>query len=324
MARMEGRRPVSRRPAVRGWTARGLVVAASLLWGVPARAADASQVLARLRVLPGATCLRAEAIAAQTEQWLQGIALADDFVIVVQGSAVDPRRAQLRVERTGRVVAHRSFDPGPARCGHLHAAVGLAVGLAIKASLVEELAQPLPDDPSVRGLGLTAAVSALGLRRVLPGTSAGLQLLAGHGLGRFARVRLGVLGTVQGAVALPRDVGAFDVAVAAVRADACLRGRLATLWHGALCMGAVGGVLRARGARVAESRAASVGYAAVTNGAELELEVARRWSLSLELSAVFLLHDVEIGLRSDAGERVASRWLDRVGFALGLGPVYLF
>jgi hypothetical protein len=292
----------------------------------PARAAgpDADDIRELLRVQAGATCLGAEALAEQVQQWLHDSPIADDVEIAVVGSPTDPRVVRIRVLQDGRVIAHRAFEPGPARCSHLQAAVGLAIALSLKASLVEELGEPLPDDPASRSRGWALAVGSLGTYRVLPELAPGLSVAARYAVGEHVLLRLGLVGVATFDVRLDERRGSFDAALPAARVDACARSRLAGPMHGSACVGLLGGALYVRGADVPTPTSETVAVIAFANAAELELELSERWSLSLELTMTFLLHRVEVGLQDAQGTRVGTRGLPSPGYGLGVGPVCYF
>lgn len=293
------------------WLVCGVLASAS-----SAHAADVDAIRARLRVEPGATCLTAEQLAVEVEPLLEAGRVPSDLVFVVEGSAIDPRSARLRVVRQDRTIAQRAFEPGPDRCGHLHAAVGLAIALAINAAY-----EQAPE----RAREWSVSAAFLGAYRVLPRLAPGLELLARRELGEHVRVRAGVLGLGAFGVAVAPGAGTFDAVLLAARAEGCAHTELGSAMLGAgACLGLLAGALHAWGGEVARATRAVVPWLALSGAVDLELALSPRWSLELGLRANVLLHRVAVGVEDARGARVESRALDQVGFALAVGPVYYF
>ncbi len=301
-----------------------LTLCGALCHATTARAVDAQQVRQLLRVRPGATCLSSERLAREVEQWLYDEEIATDVTIVVEGSAKDPRSAVLRVVRAGRTLAHRAFEPGPAGCDRLQAAVGLAIALALKASMVDELAQPLGDDPVARAYGWSLSAASIGTYQVLPGFAPGLGLAAHWALGPRVAFRFGAVGVRAFDAELERSGGRFDATLIAGRCDACVRAMLTTGLRAQACAGVLGGGLSASGNDFANARTSVVAWFAFANAAGLELELSTHWSLTLDFSVAFPFHGVRIGIEDSDGTEVDGQSLDRAGFALEIGPMYNF
>jgi hypothetical protein len=189
---------------------------------------------------------------------------------------------------------------------------------------VEELGEPMPDDPASRTRGWSLDVRTLGTYRMLPELAPGLSVAARFALGEHVALRAGLLGVASFDVRLDEGRGTFDAAMPAARIDACAQSRLSGPLHGSACVGMLGGGLYVRGADVQTPTSETVAVVTFANAAGLELELSRRWSLSLELSVTFLLHRVEVGLQDDRGTRVGTRSLPGTGYGLGVGPVYYF
>jgi hypothetical protein len=290
----------------------------SLLWlmlayASSAHAADAARIRSRLRVEPGATCLTAEKLATEVAQLLDDAPLADDFVFFIEGSVSDPQNVYLRVVRQEGVVAQRAFEPGPARCNHLHAAVALAIALAIKAD--HEAAPALVRHWSLSGAGLWSY-------RLLPQFAPGLELSVRRTFGDHVLVRAGALGALAFGARLASLPGSFNATLLAARAEGCGRIALASPLRAGACVGMLGGMLYVAGHEVANPTNSTVPFIALSSALDVEFELARNWSLLLGLSASFLLDQVKVGFETKTGAQGESRALDRFGFALGLGAAY--
>jgi hypothetical protein len=275
----------------------------------------AEEIRAQLRVERGATCLTAHQLALEVEPLLDDVELPTDLVFEVEGSQIDPRRARLRILRDDTVIAERAFEPGPERCGHLHAAVGLAIALAINASQEEERNR-------VRVWSGTAA--ALWTYGFLPQLAPGLELLARRDLGEHFRMRAGLLGIAGIDAKVVSPASTFDALWLTARADGCWRTALSSTLRVQACAGLCGGVLHVQGDGAGDAPSESMPWVALSAGADLELAVSEQWALALGISSTYLLHRVQLGVEDTAGRRVETRSLDRVAIALGIGPVYYF
>jgi hypothetical protein len=297
---------------------RGCLIALCALLA-PARAAnavDTERIETLVRVVPGATCLRAHELALAVEPLLDDLRVPSDFEFLVEGSASNSRSARLHILRHGRPVAERAFEPGPERCSHLHAAVALAIALAINAAREEEERARVPE--------WSLSGSLLGTSGFVPQLGAGLELLLGRSFGEHVRLRLGPTGNLAFDASIGAPQGSFDAALAGARADGCVRGKLSTTLHALGCAGMLGGALYVSGDELRDSTRPVVPWLAVAAAASLELELAHRWSLALGFSLAFLLHRVEVGSEDATGAWQQSRELERLAFALGIGPTYYF
>jgi hypothetical protein len=104
--------------------------------------ADSRPLGDALRVQPGATCVTAAALDEHVQAWLGSDQVEADLWVRVEGSADDPRDVSFEMGRGAQVLARRRFQPGPGRCDHLQAALGLAIALAIRVSLLDDFVEP--------------------------------------------------------------------------------------------------------------------------------------------------------------------------------------
>jgi hypothetical protein len=236
-----------------------------------------------------------------------------DITIVVEGSTTDPRGVVLYIVRGGQTLAHRDFDPGPARCEYLEAAVGLAIALSLRA---------LPTKPNARGWSLSAA--CLGTYRMLPEFAAGLDLAVHWAVDTNVVLRLGALGNMAFDVELGRDIGRYDANLVAARLDACLHVVPTDGLHGQVCTGILSGAVYVGGTDFRNPRSAVFPWTALANAVGFQLDLSTHWSLTLEFSVAFLLHEVRIRVEDFNGTEVDGQSFSRAGFALGFGPMYNF
>ncbi len=296
-----------------------------------------------ITVEPGATCLDATALIEHVETWLETGTVDADLSVVVRGSPDRPRTVAFQTLRSGRVIASRRFDPGPERCDHLHAALGLAIAMAIKASLVEEiagasLAAPAPALPTPasspivnpasnsRPEARSWALAADGLAALasLPDVAFGFDARAERTLGASFGVRLGIFAMTSLGERFEGAAGRFDAWLLAPRVDLCAG---VDVWRRARvrgCMGAAVGVIHARGYDLPAPRSAFVRWSAVANGLDVTADLTTNWSLDAGLTLFLPVARNSIVIRDASGRVIEARDLASVGGYFGLGPVYRF
>lgn len=298
-----------------------------MLGAFAARADGPTRPLAEaLHVHPGATCVDTATLAEQVGTWLASDQVDAGVSVDVEGSADDPRAVAFTMTRGAGVVARRRFDPGPERCENLQASLGLAIALAIKVSLLDELAgfrvaAPVPAAPA-RPLALSAGAT-LGVG-VLPGVEGGLTTHLARAIGAAFAVRVGILALAGWGKALDSVAGSFDAELLALQIDACVRVDLLPRLHLRGCTGVAGGALFAQGSDVPGSRGAASGWGAVADSLGLVADLGDRWSAEAEITMLVPFDRTRVGVRSAAGDEVDSRELGAFGGAVSLGPVLRF
>ena len=211
-----------------------------------------------------ATCLDAQTLVEDVQSWIGTDTVDSDVVVDVRGSPEQPRVVGFRLLRGGRVTAVRRFEPGPARCEQLHAVLGLAIAMASKASLMEDIAPTVPPaTPAPYVLPPTAPPGALPSWAIAANAVIGLAVLPDAAFGADARIeraltstfgaRLGLLAILaQGETfAAP---GHFDAWLLAPRLDLCAGLELPSRLHAHGCIGISVGGLHAQGYSYPETR----------------------------------------------------------------------
>jgi hypothetical protein len=205
----------------------------------------------------------------------------------------------------------RRFNPAPKDCDELHAVVGLAIALAIDATVLdsrspppapvrrtapqaEEGENPLaprpekiipagPSPPTALWSGRLALVGGLSV-----GTPPGLA-----GIGRFSfeaswrewvDIRIGVLGGSTGRQPAGSGTAVFSVAGALL--DVCAGPRLARIVRPRLCVGSVAGAAIARGEGFVDDLTSRLPWMAVSAEGNLRVRVATRIEVELAAGAV--------------------------------------
>lgn len=204
--------------------------------------------------------------------------------VVVSATATT---AELTVMELGRPVATRVFPEIPAKCDDLHAALGIAVAVAIEAAIVQQREEAPPTAPPVvmpapvvaptptkparsspaparpRLVDVTLDLSVLGTLRAPDDLGVGGRIDVDVGALSWMFMRFGVVAMDSPSIAIAD--GHVDALVVAGSAAVCPRRELAPL-EIALCNGAQLGVLHARGRDLPGSQASNVLHASFTSG----------------------------------------------------------
>jgi hypothetical protein len=278
-------------------------------------------------VSPGATCLDVTALAEHVGGWLGTETTDADVWVRVDGSPDDPRTVSFEMGRGDRLLARRRFAPGPERCEHLQAAVGLAIALAIRVSLLDEIVgsrERAPETPPAKQEDWTLGGGAVVAFGVLPGAALGAAFRVERALPPNFALRLGVLGLAAWDRTFATVPGFFDAETLALRFDACVRLDLAPRLAGRGCAGLLAGGLLAQGRDFAQSQSASSGWVAVANALEMAVGLADHWSFDGEVTLVLPLESTQARVLSATRDVVEARDLSTVGVTIMLGPVYRF
>lgn len=319
-------------------TSAALVAALSVPHRARATAPPQIELAEAISVEPGATCLDHDDLVQQVRMWVGRDQIDDRVRIVVRGDAQKTDQVWFGIEHDGELAASRTFDRAPHRCGNLHAAVSLAVAIAIDATILQEIAPappaaaqaPAPDPPTPPA-GTTAPPqreptrvggalegSILG---GMPGRIGGGGLLAIElGPAPFLDIRLAGLaaGTRESLAA-----GSVVLVLAAARFDLCpVRTFGAARLR--LCVGVASGALHARGRGFEAPRSTSVPWLAVVGGFGVQVPADRRVALGISLDAYVPVVRPTVTVGEPGAAPLASRPMPPVAGSLGIGPVVRF
>jgi hypothetical protein len=302
----------------------GALLALSAPLGSAAYAAEQRALDDAVRVTPGATCLRADKLIEDIAHRLGGSELDADLSIEVRGSPSFARFVEVQLKRAGTTEAERRFEPGPAACEDLHAALGLAIALAIKASLREAQGEEASAAP--RGSARAWQLGANGLVGLMvpPGAAYGADLRLARAFTRRIAGRLAVFGLWNPERTFAQTAGRFDVWLVGGRAEACAA---PALWaHASLsaCLGLSFGGILARGEAFAPSASASRRLLGLASALEFAFDLTPAWSLSLAVSVLVPFERTSFVVRDSAGSVVDARDLSVVGGFVSFGPAYNF
>ncbi|HEX3772655.1 MAG TPA: hypothetical protein VHV30_17370 [Polyangiaceae bacterium] len=310
-----------------------LMVGAFLLVALPAGEAFGAAQRAltdAIEVRPGATCVEVATLADQVATWLGSGTADEDIWVRVEGSPDDPRTVSFEMGRGDRRLAHRLFDPGPALCEHLQAALGLAIALAIRVSVLDDIVparEPLEptatrklDERDRWALGGGVA----GAFGVLPGASVGAAVRLERELPPNFVLRLGMLGLAAWDETFAAVSGSFDAQAVAGRLDACVEADVVPRLVARGCAGVLVGGLFSQGQSFASSRSASSGWTAAAGALEAMARISDHWSVDVEASVILPLENTRVRVLDSTGEEVASRDLSGRGVMMTVGPTYRF
>jgi hypothetical protein len=279
-------------------------------------------------VRPGATCVELAPLAEDVAAWLGADTVDADVWVRVEGSTEDPRTVSFEMGRGDRVLARRRFAPGPERCEYLQAALGLAIALAIRVSLLDEIVGPRQESaparpPEARRPWAVGAGGAASFG-VLPGAALGASVFAERYLPPSFALRLGALGLATRDRTFATGSGAFDAEILALRLDACARFDFVRRLSGLACAGFLAGELLAQGHDFASSRSASSAWIAAASAIGVAIGLADRWSLNVDASLVLPLDPPQVEVLSAAGTVAETRDLSQAGVTMTFGPLYRF
>lgn len=266
-------------------------------------------IAAALTVTPGATCLSAETLAEHVPTWLGRDEVDVGVRIEVRGDVFARNAATLTVQTPAGLI-ERSFEDGPPGCSDLHAVLGLAIAMAIDASVLTELGyqvvdEPPPPTPAVdserpplltrraaseptprrRGARLRAIAGVRGGLWVgmLPGLAGGGQLHVELGWRPWFELRLGALGGYGGR--RPLGGGMVEFGLVAGRVDACFGVQRRRL-RPRLCLGPAVGALQAVGSDFPVINDVVSPYVAATLALELRIMTTSMFALDVTLDGV--------------------------------------
>lgn len=270
---------------------------------------------ASLRVEPGATCVSEDSLRMQIDAWLGATPLGAGMAIEVQGSPTNPRQIGFVLTEGRRLVAHRDFAPGPSACTQLEASLALAIALALKASLLQELE---PERPSWR---LAVGLSGLVMLGFAPRAPAGVQATFDAALTRHLWLRAGLAYWAAGHNELPLGRGRFDLQGLAFRGELCGTPLArASAWSVFACAGTRIGGLWAQGQQLPTEAKVRDPWVALSLGFGAALNLSARWSLELYAGMVASVARSRFELREPIGGRLDAYTIPTLASELSLGP----
>jgi hypothetical protein len=216
----------------------------------------------------------------------------------VQGDSNDPHSAVFDIVRAGTTRTRR-FDRAPQSCDELHAAVGLAIALAIDMAVLDDLTEMrASDEPPPGPRWLATFLVGFG-QELLPGTALAAEV--GLTLSPLPILRLRLDAAVQRVFGaeIPASAGQLDATFVGIGLSLCMGGRLLDRLSALLCAGPLGGEVFARGRGYAPSRSARKGLFGVRSGARLVVTAGLSWVLDVSLTALVRAPTYEVTRSAD-------------------------
>lgn len=277
-----------------------------------------------LDVEPGATCVTAAALGEHVRAWLGSDEVDSDLWIRVKGSEDDPRDVFFTMGREDQVLARRRFQPGPDRCDDLQAALGLAIALAIRVSLIDGIAPTAVRPPPARRDVWALEGDGLASWDVLPGGAFGVGVRVERSLPPNFEMRLGFEGLGAWDKTFDHVSGTFDATLFSLRLDACVTFALGGPVGALGCFGFEAGGLYAQGKNFTTPQGSFARWLALANAFGVTIEVTPHWSVQWTLTLALPLEHPRIGVQTSSGAVVDARELAAVGGELAFGPAYRF
>lgn len=322
------------------FTAAIVLLAASAGRAEPPPAPVERPVVEALRVEQNA-CFDATTLAPHVRAWIGHDGIDRRIAVELRGAPDSADGLQLTVLRDGRAVGGRRFGRLDVPCTEVRAAVGLAIAVAIDATLLDALAAPPPapaaprpppaDTPprappppaqtARRAQRLGASVDVIALLGALPSPALGVapsfELLPSERI----HVRIGGLVTTSSKAALA--VGSVSASILAARVDVC-----PAFFFGQTrlraCAGVAGGRLAITGAGYSPSYAPSAPWVAPILRVDLRLPLASWIGVVIGVDGFVPVMRARLDVVDEAGNVTASELLSPAGAAFGFGPEVLF
>lgn len=292
-----------------------------------------------LVVTRGATCVDHDRLALQVRTWLDHPDVDARLRIEVVGDEEHSLRLSFTLRRGDEVIAVRSFDPAPERCTDLHAVVGLAIALAIDATVLESVGveprtvppriepptvrktKPKPGVPQPRARQWRMRIDLTGMFTVghPPGVGGGAKLELGFAWREILELGVGTLAASSGSE--PVGDGAATFSVVGGLAQICAGPPWRRLRPRG-CAGVIAGAAIAAGQGFMVDATRRVAWVDIPFGADLRVQLAPRVDFTLGIDGlVAVVRPVFEAISLD--EEVVVRRFPRVGLAIEAGLSFL-
>lgn len=315
------------------WILAASALVAEAQSSAPAVSADQS-VADAVTVAPGGTCLEEERLEHRIARWLERERIDGDIRVQVQGGPnANDFRFTLRRKDASPTVREMSEVPGD--CGDQHAAVALAIALAIDASLLGPLEEPEPTtvvaptpiQPLPREEPFQPRISAS------LGGGAGVGFVTDKALGAFValhgelmrnfELRLAGRWTGIFKAAWPELGINYDVGLTTASLGLCPVVRPLRSLSATACGEFLGGLFRTKAFGLRSAAVQNLPYWAVGAGLDFRIHVTARVSVRVSFDLVLPLIARSIVIDDPMGDVAGQRDLLPASVFLGLGPMFL-
>jgi hypothetical protein len=295
-----------------------LVVAAAFLASTRhAAAAQGTRPLQdAIELLPGRTCLDEKRLESHVRAWLGTDRIDTEIRIVVQGDALRPNAAEFRITR-GAKVRVRRFEATPTGCEEAHAAIGLAIALAIDGGVLRRVAQLAPAEPPFRRFTLQGGVAF----DVLPSLSFGGRAGFEHELLDWLTGLFELSGQYSPDNVIAGVSGSFSATLLTAGARVCAGRPVSEALEFTLCGGAAAGAIHAQGSGYTTTRSSTGFWGGVQTGIRADVKLGIRWVTDLELVVPFYSPPFRV---DRGGAEDAVRRPQPAGIAVHFGPSFEF
>jgi hypothetical protein len=282
----------------------------------------ARAVVDAIAVRGGGSCIDRDELGEHVHAWLEREHIDAELGVVLDlRASADRQAAHLVLRRDDRVLAERTFPRLPSECSRAVAALGLAIALAVDATILDELtAASVAPAPS--RFGASATIEGAALAGVLGRPSAGLLLgveLRGRG-DVAARLAIGTTTRAQ----LSVGSGAAEVGLSVGRAELCRGAPWGGEWALRGCAGMAAGVARAEGQGFAQTSTANMAWFAPTAGVALVYHLRPPAALTFGADLMAVLVRPRLQVHDREGGVVAQRSLPSMGAGLSVGAAWEF
>jgi hypothetical protein len=301
-------------------------------------AIDTVDIATALDVRAGATCVDEDRLATQVRTWLEVPQIDARLRIEVVGDEEHPLKLSFTLRRGDEIIAVRAFDPAPERCTDLHAVVGLAIALAIDATVLESVGveprtkPPPPSKPDrviqppprirpttprarPRVWRLRADITGLFTYGHPPGVGGGAKLELDFSWREILEIGTGAIAASSGSQ--PVGDGAATFSVVGALGQLCA-GPPWRVWRPRGCVGVIAGAAIAAGQGFMVDQTSRVAWVVVPFGADVRVRLARRVAFTLGIDGLAAVVRPVFEAVTISQQRVVRRF-PRVGLALEAG-----
>jgi len=256
-----------------------LIALAGSLSPLHAQAAEHERTLTdAIGVVKGATCLDEQRLEAEVRTWLGRDRVAPNVRVLVRGDAANPSSVEFWISH-GRETRSRRFDRLPAGCDDAHAALGLAIALAIDANVLRRFVDLGPESRPIREVTFEIG----GGHEVVPGYSLGGMVGVEHSIFDWLSARADVLASFSWNQSVAGTTGAFDALLVAATLRACVGGEPLGDVRVELCTGAGAGAIHSQGEHYTVSHGATGAWVGAASGLRLSFVLGIPWVVDLDM-----------------------------------------
>jgi len=323
-----------------------LEIAASLV-GLTAPEQPSSTLAQAIDVVAGATCLEQAALTKYVAMWLERDSVDAAITVAVRGDPADAHAMSFVISRDSRGASPRRMHSLPDDCAAMHAAVSLAIAVAIDASVLDGALQSVGPPPATPPPAMVLTREARAVDRPAParrrppvrrariglfGGAAGSfssGLLGGFGYGADARLVVRMRRAIDvdlgaGAIWAPSAAlagGRYRSTLGRAEARACGRLIAKRLVVRACAVAGAGG-LRVVGTQYDRPRRSVAPWVGVGPAFEFVLPASSTWAFAARLDLWVPLIRTNLVALGQQDAVVASRPLPPLGVILALGPFF--